>query len=444
METLSEGAVVTENGRLVSRTCEVPDVSYRAFLSGRGAPRIYWATPDGFEVVGVGAAAMVTASGSDRFGSLQRDAVTLFEEADSDGPEVARPRAFGGLSFGDAHESASPWDGFPAAGFVVPRTTLTRAEGTTWLTVTEVVDEPDTDDIETELERSRQRVVDLPMLRPTSDPPGVLATRLTAPREEWTEQVARAVDRIRDGALRKVTLATSMEVDLESELTIPAALERFRRTYPNCYRFLVQPTDDAAFFGPPPERLVRLRGSRIETEALAGSMPRGETPTEDNGFADALVESEKIRHEQQLVVDAIREQLEPIADVRCGDRGIRKLANIQHLHTPIRASLDTDVHVLEVVEALHPTPAVGGLPLSKALATIEEIESFDRGWYAAPIGWFDGDGDGEFAVGIRSGVASGDRVTLFAGNGIVADSDPDEEWEEVQPKFRPVLEELER
>ena len=145
-----------------------------------------------------------------------------------------------------------------------------------------------------------------------------------------------------------------------------------------------------------------------------------------------------------MVVETIRDQLGPVSgEVRVADRRVRKLATIQHLWTPIEADLTDDGHVLSIVEALHPTPAVGGLPPEKALRTILDTESFDRGWYASPVGWFDADGDGTFAVGLRSAVTSGTSATLFAGNGIVADSDPDEEYEEVQLKYRPILDELE-
>jgi menaquinone-specific isochorismate synthase len=204
----------------------------------------------------------------------------------------------------------------------------------------------------------------------------------------------------------------------------------------------VQPDDVGAFFGAPPERLVRLDARTARTEALAGSVGRGETPSEDDALASSLLESEKLQHEQGLVLDAIRERLATFGDVDRGEQGVKRLATIQHLHTPMTTHLDRDEHVLTLVDALHPTPAVGGMPPADAAGAIREMEPFERGWYASPVGWFDADGDGEFAVGIRSGVAATDRVTLFAGNGIVADSDPDAEWDEVQLKFRPILDEL--
>jgi len=225
---------------------------------------------------------------------------------------------------------------------------------------------------------------------------------------------------------------------------MPDVLARLGESYPDCFRFCLEPTPDAAFFGATPERLVTLRGQTVEADGLAGSIGRGETPEEDAELKASIENSEKMAHEHGLVVETIREQLAPLsAEVRIEDRRVRKLANIQHLWTPIEADLRSADHVLSIVEALHPTPAVGGLPPEEALRTIRETETFDRGWYAAPVGWFDAEGDGTFAVGIRSAVTSGKSATLFAGNGIVADSDPDEEYEEVQLKYLPILDELE-
>jgi menaquinone-specific isochorismate synthase len=431
-------------GRLISRTREVSDLSFPAFLASQPAPRVSWATPDGFELVGGDAATTLTATGPDRFDTLRQDAAALFADTDADGPPAARPRAIGGLAFDPSHDPAPPWTGFPGALFVVPRVQLTRADDRTWLTVAAAGPNVDPATVAADLDAAHDAITDLPMMRPSGGRPGVTATRRATSKAEWTDDVAECVERIRRGDLRKVVLATALDADLATSIDVPGTLERLRRTYPECYRFLVQPTDEAGFFGPPPERLVKITGEEVETEALAGSVARGDTPEGDADLARSLETSEKIRHEQGIVVDAIRERLAPLGEVQVGERGVRKFANIQHLRTPITARLDDDTHVLDVVEALHPTPAVGGLPPERAREVIHETESFDRGWYAAPMGWFDAAGDGEFAVGIRSAVAGGRHATLYAGNGIVADSDPDEEWAELGPKFRPVLDELER
>lgn len=425
---------------LVARTCEVSDVSFRAFLTSHGAPRLHWAAPDGLEFVGAGEAARLTARGSDRLTEIQADAAALFDGTDIDGP--ARPRLFGGVAFHDDHDPSPPWEGFEATEFVLPRILLVRSDEATYLTVTRV--DGDEDALDADLDRVVDALADLPAMRPVGEPPGVVASRRTTTPEQWASQVEAALDRIEQGDLRKVVLAVALAVTLEREVAVPDVLERLRRSYPECFRFLVQPTQKAGFFGVPPERLVKLQGRHAETEALAGSVARGDTPEEDAELAESLLGSEKLQREQGMVAEAIEAKLAPLGDVTVGEQGIRKLANIQHLQTPISADLDGDAHVLDLVEALHPTPAVGGLPPEEAERTIRDTEGFERGWYASPVGWFDAAGDGEFAVGIRSAVAGGRRATLFAGNGIVADSDPETEWAEISLKYQPILDELER
>ena len=392
-------------------------------------------------MAGGGVAARLTATGSDRFDRLRADADRLFAAVDHDGPAATRPRAIGGAAFEADGEPGEPWREFPSAEFFVPAVQLIRTPSETFLTVSAYDTEPAV--VERELRQAATRLAELPTMSPSGEPPGVARTRWVTPREEWLDQVRRAVERLASGDLLKVVLATALRVELNAPPSAPAALERLRRSYPDCYRFLIQP-GETAFFGPPPERLVAVDGRSVRTEALAGSAERGETPEADAELAHELATDPKTTREQRLVTETIRDQLAAFGTVETGERSVRKLATIQHLETPIEAELDGDHHVLELVEALHPTPAVGGLPLEAVLATIRETESFDRGWYASPVGWFDAEGDGEFVVGIRSGVTDGETATLFAGNGIVASSDPEAEWAELQPKVRPLLDELTR
>jgi len=433
----------TADGPVVARSCRVADVSYRAFLAARDAPGFHWADPDGLEVSGAGTAAAVTASGEDRFATVRAWADDLFDAVDYDGPEAARPRLLGGFAFFDDHEPSAPWTGFPAAQFVLPECQLASVGDETWLTVARVGEDVTVAGVERALADAREAVEALPAMRPSGPRPGVSGTTPTPDRGEWTTGVRDALARIEAGDLRKVVLATALRADLDAPVDPRDLLERLRQRYSQCFRFLVAPTAEAAFLGATPERLATLRDGRVETVALAGSVGRGDSPAEDARLAERLRESDKLRHEQGVVVDTIARRLEELGDVAVGDRGVRTLSNIQHLETPISAAVGEDTHVLDVVETLHPTPAVNGLPPGAALDTIRETEAFERGWYAAPVGWFDADGDGTFGVGLRSAVASGDSVTLFAGNGIVADSDPDDEWDEVQLKYRPVLDELE-
>ncbi|EMA64313.1 isochorismate synthase [Halorubrum lipolyticum] len=430
---------------LVSRTIGIDAPAFAAAFDALPAPRTTWNAPDDALVLGSGAAATLTASGPDRFAAIRAGADDLFDSGDVHaGTEAARPRLFGGFAFHEGGCDGDPWGPFPEARFVLPRVQVTFADNGAWLTVNAVGDDARPDAVEERLAEERDRLAGLSTAdRPPR--PGIAATRRTTSREAWRESVEAAVDRIRGGDLRKVVLAQALEADLAAEFPRPATLDRLAEKYPDCHRYYFEP--DAAgsvFFGATPERLVALRGRTVETDALAGTTGRGETPAEDEWLARELLDDAKNVHEHELVAETVREQLEPFAaSISAGERRVRRLATVQHLHTPITAELSADRHVLDLVEALHPTPAVGGLPPDRALETIHDTEPFDRGWYAAPVGWIDAAGNGAFAVAIRSAVATASRATLFAGVGLVADSDPDREWDEVQLKYRPILDELE-
>ncbi|MFB6171325.1 MAG: isochorismate synthase MenF [Haloarculaceae archaeon] len=432
-------------GQLVSRSVRVPPPPVRAVHRLADPPAVLWSEPDGPTVVGSGAAATLVADGADRFERVRAACEALFEAGDVDASaEVARPRVFGGFAFHDDHAPAPPWDGFPGAQFVLPSFQVAWTGADAWLTVTATGADATADAVESRLAALRDHLDALPGAGPVGPPPGIAGRERTTPREAWREAVTAAVGRIDSGALRKVVLAQALRADLAADLSVPDLLARLGETYPGCYRFAVQPREGApSFVGATPERLVSLRGRTVETGALAGTTGRGETPAEDEWLARELMADEKNRHEHELVAETVRDQLRPLAaSVSTGERRVRRLATVQHLETPITAELGADEHVLSLVEALHPTPAVGGLPPDRALATIRETEPFDRGWYAAPVGWIDAAGDGTFAVAIRSAVSSARTATLFAGVGIVADSDPDREWDEVQLKYRPILDAL--
>jgi len=436
--------------RLVSRSVRATVPSLRAALDAMPAPRTFWTGPDEATVVAGGAAATLTADGRDRFTAIKEGIGRVLHDGDVHaGTEAACPRLFGGFAFHDEGSSDDTWDGFPGARFVLPRVQVTDTDRGTWVTVNAVGPDATPEAVADRLDTERERLEALDTSA-ASPPPGIVSRTRTTPREAWRESVDAAVDRIRAGDLQKVVLAQALAVQLDRPLSLPDVLARLGDTYPDCYRFLVEPTaeggvDRPGFFGATPERLVTRHGRTVTTGALAGTTGRGDTPAEDDWLAQELLDDEKNVHEHELVAETIREQLSPFASsITAGQRRVRRLETVQHLFTPITATLDSDTHVLDVVEALHPTPAVGGLPPETALATIRDTEPFDRGWYAAPVGWIDAAGNGSFAVAIRSALARGDQTTLFAGVGVVADSDPDREWDEVQLKYRPILDELER
>ncbi len=423
----------------------IDPVPFRSVLRLVDRPRFGWLS-DAQQLVSGGATATLATTGPGRFAHVRRRAEGLFDAVSvPDGfPPVARPRLVGGFAFHDGHEQADTgtWRGYPGAKFVLPAVQVVRTAAGTWLTAT-ATGSGATHTATDRLERWRHRLRALPTQERTSAP-AVVGTTSTPDRAGWHDQVRLALDRIESGTLSKVVLAAARAVDLANPVDVPDMLDRLSESHPDCTRFLVDPTTGGTFFGATPEQLVSLRGRSVRTTVLAGSTGRGDTDAEDTWLAEDLRGSAKDSREHEVVVEAIEAQLGPLTSaVRTGNRDVRQLATVQHLETPVRATLDGDHHVLDLVEALHPTPAVGGMPQRAALRTIRTTEAFERGWYAAPVGWFDAEGDGSFSVGIRSAVADGDRVTLYAGNGIVADSDPDREWSELQLKYRSILDELE-
>jgi menaquinone-specific isochorismate synthase len=255
--------------------------------------------------------------------------------------------------------------------------------------------------------------------------------------------VTRALHSIAEGQLDKIVLAKVLDITASQPFNLIGSLQNLRDRYPNCYRFSASCGGGETFIGASPERLVAVHDRQLKTEALAGSAPRGATIGEDEGFAAQLLDSDKEAREHQLVIDFITQRLASLdIQAQLAEPRLLRLPNIQHRHTPITATMPAQGHILDVVGGLHPTPAVAGWPREIACQHIPQYEDFDRGWYAAPIGWVDTQGNGEFAVGIRSALLKGNTARLFAGAGIVAGSDPEKESNEVQMKLQALLQAL--
>jgi isochorismate synthase len=264
------------------------------------------------------------------------------------------------------------------------------------------------------------------------------------PAGDYAAAVATAVDRIRRGELRKVVLARTVEVRAGRALDPRLLLHRLRAVDPHAYTFAA-PTNDGVIVGASPELLVSRVGREVRSNPLAGSAPRSGDADEDRTNAEALVASSKDQEEHAIVVDAVAETLEPFCDQLTWDPEpiLRETPNIWHLSTRFRGVLrEPAPSALDLVAELHPTPAVAGAPRDAALDTIAELEPFDRGRYAGPVGWVDADGDGEWAIALRCAELRGDRAILYAGAGIVADSDPARELDETERKFRSFLDAL--
>lgn len=270
-----------------------------------------------------------------------------------------------------------------------------------------------------------------------SDPPSSYRLVSSRPPKDWRLAVEEAVRRLTAGEIGKVVLAREVVVEAESPFSQVAALQHLRRSYPSAYRFVID-----GFLGASPELLVGRDGREVHARPLAGTLPRKVDVVADQAQMTALLHSEKNRSEHRYLSDMMRETLAPFCtrlDVPLAPEVV-SLANVHHLATPVHGVLtDPGTSVLELVAALHPTPAVAGVPTAAAIDVIAELEQMDRGRYAGAVGWVDADGNGSFAVAIRCAQLRGDRAQLYAGCGIVAASSPERELEETQWKLQPML-----
>jgi isochorismate synthase len=382
------------------------------FSAADDAVRTLWYRPAAREaLVGLGSAWAVTASGPERFQRVKAEVEAL--------TRAVNLTLIGGFSFDPMREPTAAWRGFPPARVILPERLYRTANGRSSLSRHEVL-------------RARP-----PQRNLRRESPGGLGER------EWREVVGAVADGIRQHTLgvTKVVLARARQG--QPTRTLEQALRTLAANYPTCTIFAFADTD-ACFLGASPERLVNLRQGIASTEALAGSFPRGRTPAEDVQLSQRLREDAKELTEHAIVADALRQSLAQVCTrvIADAEPRVRKLPNVQHLVTRFRGTLAPACNLLDVIERLHPTPATGGAPRHRALELIREHEALDRGWYAAPLGWMDTNGDGEFVVGLRSALVRRDTANLFAGCGIVADSHPGTEVAEWGWKLRPMLEAL--
>lgn len=446
---IRDTAINQRYGRLLSCTARCTSLSFDGFLAAAaGGARFYWEDPNGAAAfAGAGAAVELMAWGPERFKRIAKDARELFEGARLEGDDnpLSGPRLVGGFAFRGDFTPDNTWSIYSPAFFALPHYQLVRDGDKMWLTINAQIPPEESPaslipDIEVALEQKIAQLqaaqgsmgadkqsalidVDYPMRYPT-----------------WEGIIIDATERIRAGALRKVVLARAAELRFGAPVQLLPIMRHLAAQYADCYRFLFEPRPRYAFYGASPELLASTRGRALETMALAGSAARGDNDEADRLLGDMLLGSAKDRQEHEIVVEKMRDRLAPMTEsLEISRPALLKLSNIQHINTPIRGTLKRETGILPPVEALHPTPALGGDPRSDALRLIRELEPIPRGWYGAPVGWIDSNLDGQFAVAIRSAVAQESRAWIYAGAGIVAESTPDLEWEETELKFRPML-----
>jgi isochorismate synthase len=411
-----------------------------------GEPWFCFEHPDreGFALAGLGCAGALDERGPGRFGAVAARWRALSATAVADerrGPTASGPVAVGGFAFAPYGGAAPHWAGFAPASLHVPEVALARRGGEARLTLTAIAGPDDlADELLARLEAraAALREVALPLLDP--DPAGRQRIASTMAPEHYEAAVARAVERIRAGALDKVVLAREVEVHAPGAHDVAAVVGVLRAAFPACFTFCAG-RDRSAFVAASPELLVRRDGLRAGTLALAGSTRRSADPAVDDHLGEQLLRSGKDREEQAIVTRRIVRALRPVSVwVTAADEPVLvRMANIQHLATPIRAQLSRPMSVIELAGLLHPTPAVGGEPFAAAEPLIPALEGLDRGWYAGPVGWTDLAEDGEFCVALRCALLTGAVARCYAGVGVVRDSDPAAELAETEVKLQALL-----
>lgn len=402
-----------------------------------------WLPPEGPALLGLGNAGFPAPQAPAALERAWREAVAgALLEVDVPGPAVA---LLGGLAFDPQRPADAVWEGFPRRSLLLPRLLVGEAGGRRWCTLAAWVG-PAAGDGEAELALALLAALgdgDDGAEEPAPIPAGAPETRDEPDRAAWRRTVTGALDEIARGRLRKLVVARRRWLRASAPFDPGAALRRLRAAEAGVTVFAVA-RGGRCFLGATPERLLRLTGTHLEVDCLAGSAPRGGSSAEDAARAAALLASGKDRDEHGIVVAAVREALAPYAlalEVPPVPR-IRRLRHVQHLYTPVRAWVRPGTGALALLARLHPTPAVAGWPREEALACLRRLEPFDRGLYAGPVGWVGPDGGGEFAVAIRSGLLAGATAVLYAGGGIVPGSDPDREYEETGWKLAALAEAL--
>ena len=406
-------------------------------------PICYFEKPmDEFSIACGNSIASGTFSGPNRFNLAKQWSKNLFSQIEIAGDhkvEGSGPTVFLNATFENTTRNTK----LPALRTFLPEWQVLRKGGSHLITVNcEVHIESKPEALVSIVTKSLRKFDGLHDQRPNETTPKSI--RLGPPKEKhnYEQTVLEALKAIKQGEISKIVLARKLSYQTEQQLPYFSIAHALRNKFPDCYTFCMSAPDDEVFIGATPEILSRISGTSLETEAVAGTAPRGPSAGKDAHLGKTLLGSNKEVREHRLVIDSIIRRLSScgITDCKEGQTRLLRLANLQHARTPLRAKMPFGIHPFDALSALHPTPAMGGSPREKALPLVEELEGFSRGWYSGIAGWYDSRGRGEFMVPIRCGKISPNKLTLYAGAGIVEGSIPADEKAETDWKLQAMLE----
>lgn len=416
----------TKDRSLRVETLELPTVLNVLNFLDEKHPLLWWKHNEGF--TGVGAFHEIAVSGEERFSDSQaewRELVSAALVTNSLTAPGTGLVAFGTFAFRALSKVSSK--------LIIPRHIIGYTANTSWVTRFSWQEE--------NLAPFSQVEAQLLVKTPTT-PAATSSAHFTSTsddKKEFTELVNQAISHISAGEVEKVVISRELSTTVPEDFDLRPAVSKLSERYPECWTFCVD-----GFFGSSPETLITVESGSFTARVLAGTAPRGSSTQEDSAFSAQLASSTKDLDEHGFATRSVVHTLSPLVEQLSVSESpfTLKLPNLWHLATDIAGTLHEGATSLDVIAALHPTAAVAGTPTSEAVHLIDELEDFDRGRYAGPVGWVDANGDGQWAIALRCAQLEGNTIRAWAGCGIVADSQPEQEFNETNMKFRPITEAL--
>jgi menaquinone-specific isochorismate synthase len=434
LSLFNSGALITKAPkRIIRLEIPFPDHTPLQWLRWQtDSVCVYWSDRcSEFECAGIGYADKIKRDGHQDGDDILSEITRCIKE------DAGRARYYGGIRFNARAHIDKYWSPYGESLFILPQFEVVTDASGTYLASNIVAraDQKPNELLQSVLKKIANLRLDAPLNEYHENTPHHLRTDIPS-KQDWFDNIDTALNILDTEKVDKIVLGRSSILSFDSAPKPFFLLSKLKEIEPSAYHFYIQPKTGSAFIGATPERLYKRRNRFIETEAVAGTRQRGATPEEDERLAEHLLLSDKDYREHVMVRNNIESVLAPLCQyLRVNDRvELIKQSRVQHLYSYLQGQLLENISDRQLLNVLHPTPAVGGLPRDSALEYIEKMEPFDRGWYAGPVGWI-GDDAAEFAVGIRSGLMNGKSLRLFAGAGVIKGSIPQLEWDEMETKI---------
>jgi menaquinone-specific isochorismate synthase len=394
-----------------------------------------------FSLMGLGTALEMSSNGLGRFSAISKSVRELQSKLISNWKDEQNnfPLICGGMKFTAEHSEAE-WQDFKDSDWFVPEFLLVKKSGSQNLFYNFV---NQTSSIKKHADKFSQRLEVLLSMqnKMVNKSSKILSAKGLSPKDKkkWKALVTDTLDKLAENQISKIVLSRRVDMVLSTDPGWDEVRKYFADNYSGCTTFIYH-NNNSAFFGASPERLIKFHDKKVTIDILAGSISRGKTEDEDKALEREMMSSSKLNHEHDLVVHQVKKAISKYVSKIYSDKiPLKKLHNIQHLHTVMHSELVEDTNMFEIIEAIYPTGAICGEPRDKALSLIKKIEDYKRGLYSGLIGYFNLNDEGEFVVGIRSALLHENKLFAYAGCGIVEGSDPEKEFQETELKLKVIL-----